>query len=155
MSDAHTIVVPAIGAFLPDFRVVDSADAMSSLAERTRGDGSTVVFFMRASTCPICRAHVRTLEAMAESGELGGARVVVVTPGGAAEARAVARSTTLDVFGSGDHHRDVGLGRFLTLQHSGTFVLDASGRVLARRASALPTASFSRKDIRETLARTH
>lgn len=155
MSDAHTIVVPAVGALLPDLPVVDSAGAASTLVERTRGDRSTVVFFMRASNCPICRAHVRTLEAMAESGELGGARVVVVTPGGSAEAAAVARSSTLDVVGSGDHHRDVGLGRFLTLQHSGTFVLDVSGRVLACRTSALPTASFSRKEIRETLARTH
>ena len=155
MSDARTIVVPAIGTFLPDLPMVDSAGATATLAERTRGDRGAVVFFMRASNCPICRAHVRALEAMAESGELGGARAVVVTPGGAAEAAAVARSTTLDVFGSGDHHRDVGLGRFLTLQHSGTFVLDDSGRVLSRRASALPTASFSRKEIRETLARTH
>lgn len=155
MPDAATFVVPAVGETLPDIAVVDSAGATSTLGERTRGDGGAVVFFMRASNCPVCRAHVRVLQAMVESGELGEARAVVVTPGGAAEAAAVSRSTTLDVVGSGDGHRDVGLGRFLTLQHSGTFVLDASGRVLARRTSALPTASFSRKEIREALARTH
>jgi hypothetical protein len=88
---------------------------------------------------------------MSAAGELRDARAIVITPGGVDEATAVARRTSLEVFGSGDHHRDIGLGRFLTLQHSGTFVLDEAGRVLARRTNALPNASFSKREIIEAL----
>jgi peroxiredoxin len=115
------------------------------------GEHGAVVFFMRTSTCPVCHAHVRELQRMSDAGLLRGARGIVVTPGGPAEAAAVARRTTLSVFASGDRHRDVGLGRFLTMQHSGTFVVDATGHVLARRTSALPTASFSRREILSAL----
>lgn len=40
----------------------------------------------------------------------------------------------------------------MTLQHSGTFVLDASGRVLAQRTATLPTASFARQEVLAALA---
>ena len=122
------------------------------MAELTTGSGGAVIFFMRSSTCPVCLAHVRALQKMSDAGQLHGARGIVVTPGGVDEATAVARRTTLSVFGSGDHHRNIGLGRFLTLQHSGTFVVDGAGRVLTRRTSALPTASFSKREITEALA---
>lgn len=149
MSDV--IAVPATGDTFPDLPVVDASGQSSRLAERARAPEGAVVFFMRSSRCPVCLAHVRTLQKMSESGELRGARAIVVTPGGGAQVSAVKRSTALDVFGSGDRHRDVGLRQFLTLQHSGTFVLDSAGAVLASRASALPVSSFSKREIRETL----
>ncbi|MFB6610719.1 redoxin domain-containing protein [Agromyces sp. NPDC056379] len=148
MSD--TITVPALGDTLPDIPLVDGTGASSRVLDGLGARGA-VVFFMRSSTCPVCRAHVRELQRMSDAGLLRGARGIVITPGGAAEAAAVARRTTLGVFASGEHHRDVGLGRFLTLQHSGTFVVDGTGRVLAQRTSALPTASFSRREILSAL----
>ncbi|MFC9559368.1 redoxin domain-containing protein [Agromyces sp. NPDC056965] len=148
MSD--TIAVPALGDALPNIPVVDAAGAASRVMDDLGARGA-VVFFMRSSTCPVCRAHVRELQRMSDAGLLRGARGIVITPGSAAEAAEVARRTTLDVFASGEHHRDVGLGRFLSLQHSGTFVVDGSGRVLAQRTSALPTASFSRREILSAL----
>ncbi len=145
-----TITVPALGATLPNIPLLDASGGASHVLDGL-GAGGAVVFFMRSSTCPVCRAHVRELQRMSDAGLLRGARAIVITPGGADEAAAVARRTTLRVFASGEHHRDVGLGRFLALQHSGTFVVDASGRVLAQRASALPTSSFSRREILSAL----
>jgi hypothetical protein len=55
------------------------------------------------------------------------------------------------VAASGEHHADLGLGRFLMLQHSGTFVTDADGRVVDAVTSALPTASFSASKVRAAL----
>ena len=146
------ITVPALGDTLPNIPLIDGSGTSSRMMDEL-GAGGAVVFFMRTSTCPICRAHVRELQRMSDAGMLRGARAVVVAPGGADEAAVVARHTTLRVFASGEHHRDVGLGRFLTLQHSGTFVVDAAGRVFAQRASALPTASFSRREILSALER--
>lgn len=145
-----TITLPALGDTLPNIPLVDAAGGTSRVMDGI-GDHGAVVFFMRTSTCPVCRAHVRELQRMSDAGLLRGASAIVITPGGAVEAAAVARRTTLRVFASGERHRDVGLGRFLALQHSGTFVVDASGRVLAQRASALPTSSFSRREILSAL----
>ena len=145
-----TITLPALGDTLPNIPLVDGSGGSSRVMDGI-GEHGAVVFFMRSSTCPVCRAHVRELQRMSDTGLLRGARGIVITPGGADEAAAVARRTTLRVFASGEHHRDVGLGRFLALQHSGTFVVDASGQVLARRTSALPTSSFSRREILSAL----
>ena len=145
-----TITLPALGDTLPNIPLVDGSGVSSRVMDGI-GEHGAVVFFMRTSTCPVCRAHVRELQRMSDAGLLRGARGIVITPGGAIEASAVARRTTLRVFASGEHHRDVGLGRFLALQHSGTFVVDASGHVLAQRASALPTSSFSRREILSAL----
>jgi peroxiredoxin len=145
-----TITLPALGDTLPNIPLVDGSGGSSRVMDGL-GAGGAVVFFTRTSTCPVCRAHVRELQRMSDAGLLRGARAIVITPGGAAEAAAVASRTTLSVFASGEHHRDVGLGRFLTLQHSGTFVVDVSGRVLAQRTSAVPTASFSRREILSAL----
>ncbi|KQZ09542.1 hypothetical protein ASD23_15110 [Agromyces sp. Root1464] len=145
-----TITLPALGDTLPNIPLVDAAGGTSRLMDGI-GDHGAVVFFMRTSTCTVCRAHVRELQRMSDAGLLRGASAIVITPGGAVEAAVVARRTTLRVFASGERHRDVGLGRFLALQHSGTFVVDASGRVLAQRASALPTSSFSRREILSAL----
>ena len=145
-----TTTVPALGDTLPDIPLTDGSGGTTRMIDAI-GEHGAVVFFMRASTCPVCRAHVRELQRMSDAGLLRGARAVIVTPGGGEEAASVARRTTLRVFASGEHHRDVGLGRFLTLQHSGTFVVDASRRVLTRRTSALPTSSFSRHEILSAL----
>jgi hypothetical protein len=51
-----------------------------------------------------------------------------------------------EVYASGTEHGSIGLGRFLGLQHSGTFILAADGRILAVRTSVLPTGAFSRDE---------
>jgi peroxiredoxin len=148
MTDA---VVLARGARFPELDLVDPRGLVRSIAGLAEGRPA-VVFFMRSHSCPVCAMHVRELERMAARGALAGAAAVVVTPGGAEEAATVTKITTLPVLASGTQHALVGLGKFLMLQHSGTFVLDAEGRVTSARTSALPTASFSRREVELALA---
>lgn len=149
------------GAPMPDLTLVDATGARTSL-HGLRGEQSVVVYFMRTSTCPVCHQHVRALATLAAAGELGSARVVAVTPGGAAEAQAVARrvpgsgspgtgtgagTSSVGVWASEDAHAAVGLGRSVGLQHSGTFLVSGAGQVAYARTSALPVQAFSRREL--------
>lgn len=150
----EAVSVPAAGATLPDLPLI-APDGAASTLHAARDGRRALVLFMRSSTCPVCHAHVREIVRLAEEGDLRGAAFLLVTPGEADEARTVrerVRSDIAEVWASGRHHADVGLGTFLTLQHSGSFVLDADGTVRYSRASALPTGSFSRVEALEALA---
>jgi peroxiredoxin len=145
----ETIAPPAVGMAITDIPLIDAHGASSRLVQETLGRPA-VVFFMRAADCPVCLGHVRVLGRMLAAGDLGDARVVVVAPGDASDAATARRriaDASLEVRASGTHHADLGLGRFLTLQHSGTFVLDAEGLVRSAVTSALPTASFSKSKV--------
>jgi len=150
----ETIAPPAVGSRLADLPLIDAEGRTSMLSEHISGRPA-VLFFMRAADCPVCLAHTRALGQLIASGALDDVAVLVIAPGGAASARtARARisSPAIDVRASGEHHSDVGLGKFLGLQHSGTFVLDASGLILNAQTSALPTASFSRARVLAALS---
>ncbi len=145
-----TITVPALGDTLPNIPLVDEAGTASRVMDDV-GEHGAVVFFMRTSTCPVCHAHVRELQRMSDAGQLRGARAVVVTPGGAAEAAAVARRTTLS---------RVRIGRASPRCRTRPVPHHAAQRHLrrrrgrpgaARRASALPTGSFSKREILSAL----
>ena len=149
-----TIALPAVGSTMPDIPLTSESGASAHLADVIAGSRS-VIFFMRSASCAICLGHVQSLTSMAAAGALDGARVVVVVPGGAAEAARVATRVpagTATVYASGDEHASVGLGKFLVLQHSGTFVVDANGSILSVRAAAVPTNSFSRDEVLSALA---
>lgn len=144
-----TIEAPAVGTTMPDIDL-EAPDAVATTLHALALGERAVVIFMRASTCPVCHAHVAEAVRMLRAGQLGGARLIVVTPGGADDiATVVARVPGNDVIvvGSGSAHAEVGLGRFLGLQHSGTFVLDERGAVLAARTAALPTGAFKAEEV--------
>ena len=149
-----TVDAPAVGSTMPDIQVqgADGTDvALLSLIAGRRA----VVFFMRASTCPVCQAHTAEAARLLREGKLGSAALVVVTPGAAAEVATVARRVPGDdlvIVGSGSGHAEVGLGRFLGLQHSGTFVLDERGAVLAARTATIPTGAFNAAEVVAALA---
>ncbi|GAA1769544.1 peroxiredoxin family protein [Agromyces humatus] len=145
------IAVPTTGTAFPDLDLIDARGESHPVSSVIAGRAA-VVFFMRSHTCPVCHSHIRQLERLADRGRLAGAAAIVVTPGGASEAGAVARRTSLRVFASGEQHSSIGLGKFLFLQHSGTFVLDPTGGVISARTSALPTSSFSSREVQAALA---
>ena len=151
----ETIATPTVGNRIADLPLLDAEGRESALSEHISGRPA-VVFFMRAADCPVCLAHTRALGQLIASGALDGVAVLVIAPGGAASARTARgriSSPSIVVRASGEHHSDVGLGKFLGLQHSGTFVLDANGLILSAQTSALPTASFSRSKVLATLGR--
>jgi peroxiredoxin len=146
---SETLTVPEVGDLIADIPITRADGSASTLRTEIAG-APAVVFFMRAADCPICLGHARTLARLATSGELGAARALVVAPGDASEGRKAQgriASDAVGVWASGDHHADLGLGRFLMLQHSGTFVIGEGGKILDAVTSALPTASFSKARI--------
>jgi len=151
---ATAVALPVTGSTMPDIGLTGpdgSAERLTSVI----ADSRAVVFFMRSSSCAICLAHAVALEKMAQKGELSGARAIVVTPGDSSDAAKVAArlaAGAASVWASGTEHAAVGLGTFLAIQHSGTFVLAADGTVLAARAATIPTGSFSRDEVLAALA---
>jgi peroxiredoxin len=138
---------------MPEIHLVAANGKESRLASQL-GEGGAVVFFMRAASCPICLAHAANAVRMAEAGQLGTARLIVITPGDAKDAATVARrlnSNAVDAWASGTAHANAGLGRTMLIQHSGTFVLDAAGTVLHAQTSVLPTGNFSAEAVRAAL----
>jgi len=138
-----TAAIPAVGTPMPDLALQAPDGSSTTLRAETAGSRS-VVLFMRAASCQICLGHVASLERLDVD-----ARAVVVVPGDAAAAASVASRTGsgVRVLASGDAHAAAGLGTFLTIQHSGTFVLDESGTVLAVRTATIPTGAFNAAEV--------
>lgn len=147
MTDAEPV---AIGTPMPDL-TLQAPDGTGTRLRDVSGGRGAVVYFMRTSTCPVCHRHVAALVDAAEAGRLGDLAVHVLAPGDADDAAHVRRrapSPVVDVWATGTGHAEVGLGRFLALQHSGVFLLADDGTVRYRRSAAVPTQSF---DLRELL----
>jgi peroxiredoxin len=149
------MTTPAVGQAIADIPVLAADGSASRLLSEIAGHGRAVLFFMRAADCPVCVAHARVLARLAQAGDLGGAKVLVIAPGGVDAARLAVRrigSPAIEVRASGTHHSDLGLGRFLGVQHSGTFVTSGTGEVLSAVTSMLPTGSFSKVKVLAALA---
>jgi hypothetical protein len=144
---------------LPDLTLTDHDGRRLSTSELL-GDDATVLYLLRAAGCPVCIGHARALVAAHLAGRVP-ERIVLVVPGGSGEAatvrdkvvaRVAALPGTVRIVGSGDAHEAVGLQRTLMLQHSGTVVVDAGHRVRYRRTAAMPTGSYSERDLTAALS---
>jgi peroxiredoxin len=150
-----TATVPDIGTVMPDLTLV-SPDGDRTNLQAVRGAETAVAYFLRASNCPVCLKHARSLAELAEAGNFGGASVILIAPGGPVEAGEVAAkvpSSAVTAWASGAGHAAAGLGMFLAVQHSGTFLIADDGTVKYRRTSALPPMSMNRKELLEAIAR--
>ncbi|MGA5304817.1 redoxin domain-containing protein [Nucisporomicrobium flavum] len=150
-----TVAVPDVGTRMPDLALVSPEGDRTSL-HTVRGDERAIAYFLRSDTCPICLRHARSLADLAEAGDLGGARVILIVPGNVAEAREVATKVppaAVTIWASGAGHAAAGLGTFLSVQHSGTFLIAPDGSVAYRRTSALPPRSMDRAELLEAIAR--
>jgi peroxiredoxin len=150
-----TPTVPDVNALMPTLDLVSPLGVSSTLDE-VRGGQQAVAYFLRASDCPICLRHARTLAQLAETDQLGGSAVILIAPGGVAEAAQVLAkvpSSAVTVWSSGTGHAAAGMGTFLSVQHSGTFLIAADGTVKYRRTTALPPRSLDRKELLEAIDR--
>lgn len=137
------------GAALPALALT-TADGTDVPLDTLAPEGRAVLYLMRTSTCPVCHQHLRHLETLVRTGALT-IPVVVLVPGGAQEAAAVARRhpalASLTV-ASESAHAALGLFVKVGLQQSGTYVVD-HGRITYARFATVPLGSF---DAKETLA---
>lgn len=137
------------GITAPDLDLVDATGAPVRLHDHL--DRSHVLlYFMRATTCPVCVRHVRDLARHADEYTALGARILVVVPEGLPTARAWAATQRLPfpvVTGAhGSPHEAVGLLRtvFGAVQQSGTVLVDRAGLVQYTKAATIPTAGYDR-----------
>jgi len=152
---AHAAAVPDVGTPMPDLSLVGPTDVRQNL-HAVRAGTTTIVYFLRASTCPACLKHARTLTELVEADQLGGAGVVLIAPGDVDEARQLADripSASVSAWASGTAHGAAGMGTFLSVQHSGTFLVAADDTIRYRRTAALPPLSFDRGELLAELTR--
>lgn len=141
----------AVGEYLPTLSLISPAGRRTTWADE-RPTETSIVYFMRTSTCPVCHQHLRALAALSVHEVPAAERTVIVVPGGAAEAAAVEKrhpALAGRVFASEDAHENVGLFVTMGLQQSGTFVADPQGSVLYTKTATVPLGSFNE---RETIA---
>ena len=152
---SETATVPDTGTRMPDIALV-SPDGNRSSLHAVRNGSRAIAYFLRADTCPICLKHAAALATLAEDGRLGNTSVILIVPGDIDQAGTVAGkipSAAVTAWASGSGHAAAGLGVFLSLQHSGTFLIAPDGTVEYRRTSALPPRSMDRKELLEAIAR--
>lgn len=129
---------------LSDSLTFRGADGKAVSVAALLGQRGAALYFMRASTCPVCMHHVRKLTGLGLADH--GVSTVVVVPGDAADAESVRRragdGVTVVSSVAVSAHRAVGLDRTLLLQHSGTVLVDAKAAVRYRHTSVLPTGSL-------------
>ncbi|MEU0152056.1 peroxiredoxin family protein [Micromonospora fulviviridis] len=144
------------GTVAPLLNLVDGSGASVRLRDYL-GHSHVLVYFMRATTCPVCVRHVRDLTRHAAEYSDLGARILVVVPEGLPTARAWAARQRLlfpVVTGAdGSPHEAVGLLRavFGAVQQSGTVLVDRTGLVQYAKAATIPTAGYDRAAVLRVL----
>jgi peroxiredoxin len=118
---------------------------------------STVLYFMRASSCAQCNRHTRDLEKLKPELEKRGLSTIVIVPEGTEAANKVKERNHLTMpvmAGNGTAHALAGLDKkFLGLiQVSGTIVVDTTGKVLYKKIATNPENSFNGHEFEEYLA---
>lgn len=149
----QTATVPAIGSTMPELTLI-GPDGESSTLSTHLGAKPLIVHFMRSSSCPVCVGHSRAIVELIESGRVDAA-FLAIAPGSSADAATATQRigrAVASVWASGDSHAEIGLGRFLALQHSGTFVISPDGIVLDATVNAIPTKSYSRDAVLAALS---
>ena len=115
------------------------------------GSGASVlVYFMRTPTCPVCHSHVAHLARMVAVKPDIAARLLIITPGDEADAAVVAarHAALADRIGaSPSAHESVGLFVKMGLQQSGTYIVDAHGKVLWAKTATVPLGSFDARAV--------
>ncbi|WP_103342028.1 redoxin domain-containing protein [Amycolatopsis sp. CA-126428] len=122
------------------------------------GHHAVLLYFMRSTTCPVCRRHVRSLAADAAALEAAGVRILIAVPEDRATAAAwrAEQEIPFPVLTTprGTPHERAGLNRavFGALQRSGSILVDARGVVRHAHSATLPTGSYDRAGIAAAVA---
>jgi len=144
------------GTPAPPLVLEDTEGRIVRLAEY-QGRHAVLLYFMRSTTCPVCRRHVRALAGDAAL-EAAGVRVLIAVPEDRATAAAwrAKHDIPFPVLTGrrGTPHEAAGLSRtgFGALQRSGSVLVDVQGVVRHSHGAALPTGSYDRAGIAAAVA---
>ncbi len=131
---------PVVGAKIPDIDLVSPNGAPSGL-RTIIGSHGAIVYFMRTPTCPVCNAHVKNLARLDANDEFSGVPPIVIVPGGKDAANIVAvrhGTANLSIWASEEGHALFGLDVKMTMQQSGTWVVDSDYTVSHATVSTIP-----------------
>ncbi|KDN19061.1 peroxiredoxin family protein [Amycolatopsis rifamycinica] len=143
------------GSPAPPLELEDTDGRTVRLADH-RGH-AVLLYFMRSTTCPVCRRHVRAL-AGDTAFAAAGVRVLIAVPEDRATAAAWRAKDEVPfpvlTGRRGSPHELVGLGRavFGALQRSGSVLVDAEGVVRHAHSATLPTGGYDRAGIAAAVA---
>ena len=119
------------------------------------GKKGAVLFFMRTSTCPVCRRHLKELSVMTTEISRSGRRLVIVIPDGVEAARKLGdRHPELQIVvgdAAADAQRNLGLGAKFGMQRSGVLIVDAAAVPVYEHAATMPLFAFDRRELVENL----
>ncbi|MEU7790366.1 peroxiredoxin family protein [Amycolatopsis sp. NPDC049159] len=139
------------GTPVPHLELEDTAGRRVDL-----GGHAVLLYFMRSTTCPVCRRHVRDLAENAETLAADGVRVLIAVPEDRETAAAwrAKQDIPFPVVTGRGAHESVGLGRavFGALQRSGSVLVDADGVVRHAHGATLPTGSYDKQGITAAVA---
>ncbi|ACZ83782.1 peroxiredoxin family protein [Streptosporangium roseum] len=140
------------GSPAPDV-VLEDTDGKTVRLSDYQGRHAVLVYFMRATSCPICARHVQDLIQRRDEFAAGNIQVLVAVPEDRQAAAAwkakrqipfpvlIGRRTT--------PHEVVGLSRkvFGSMQQSGSVLIDSQGIVRHAHGATMPTSAYDRKGI--------
>ncbi|MEU8898018.1 redoxin domain-containing protein [Nocardia sp. NPDC048505] len=138
------------GTRAPALALEDSGGHPWQLADQRPARG-VLLYFVRATTCPLCTRHARDLVARRQHFDDNGVRVAIVVPEDRATAAAwkVRHGIPYPVLVGTDPHASIGLTRklFGTMQQSGTVLFDRDGVVRHAHGATLPSNGYDKKGI--------
>lgn len=144
------------GSRAPRMVLEDTAGQTVDLSD-FQGRHAVLLYFLRATTCPVCNRHVRELAKLASTD----AKVLLAVPEDretAAAWKAKNRIPFTVLTGRrATPHEMVGLSRkvFGSMQQSGSILIDAQGTVRHAHGATMPPNALDRKGITAALAALH
>ncbi|MCG5218361.1 peroxiredoxin family protein [Streptosporangium sp. KLBMP 9127] len=140
------------GSPAPDV-VLEDTDGKTVRLSDYQGRHAVLIYFMRATSCPVCNRHVQDLIRRRDEFAADDVQVLVAVPEDrqAAAAWKAKRQIPFPVL-IGRHatpHEVIGLSRkvFGSLQQSGSILIDSQGIVRHAHGAAMPTSGYHRKGI--------
>ncbi|MFD0883928.1 peroxiredoxin family protein [Streptosporangium algeriense] len=118
-----------------------------------RGEHAVLLYFVRATSCPVCNRNVQDLIRSGDDLTADNVRVLIAVPESRERAAAwkARQRVPFPVLTArrGTPHEMVGLGRrlFGTMQQSGSLLVDVHGIVRYVHSATLPTGGYDRKGV--------
>ncbi|RKS79208.1 peroxiredoxin [Actinomadura pelletieri DSM 43383] len=140
------------GTPAPEMALEDTDGRVVRLSDY-QGERAVLIYFLRATSCPICNRHVQDLIRSRDEFVGNDVQVLIVAPEGRSKAAAWKAKRKIPfpvlVGREGAAHEMVGPHRkvFGTMQQSGSVLIDSQGIVRHVHGATMPTGGYDKKAI--------
>ncbi|RFS87043.1 peroxiredoxin [Actinomadura spongiicola] len=146
------------GSPVPEIALQDTEGRVVRLSD-FQGERAVLIYFLRATSCPVCNRHVQDLIRSRDEFAANGVQVLIAAPDGRAKADAwkARRLVPFPVLvgREGSPHETFGLHRkvFGTMRQSGSVLIDSQGIVRHVHGATMPTSGYDKKAINAAIRR--